>query len=435
MNIFISISNVSVITGHNKWKSKKDLIIDLWKRFDYINYINTKNSFDEKLKLSNQNKSIKESIKKNVKNISESININTEFKTALKLSLEKSVIDKSVKNDLIKKIDKSIDTKQNIKQLNVNNDIKKIIKKQIKNIKNNDNIDNQTIHDIQNNLKQSLLSNEKLNNKKNNDEMNKNINEISKIIEIETKKESLKRKINSCNELDTNSAECKKKFVKTETDSEKIKRIEKEKNININSKISVKSNNTKELNLKNDIIKKIDSTNLSDKEKEDVKKSVINESNKRYGTIRENFTVNYLRNIYDFDIVIDKSYKRKLINTINNKKFYLSGEIDGIYNNDTIIEIKNRTKRLFHRIYNYEKVQIVLYMYLWNMNKSKLVENYNNQINIIDSDLDSRFLDKILLELKHFSNFYYKLLHDIDYKRATLLSNDAEFNTFYKSCF
>ena len=164
---------------------------------------------------------------------------------------------------------------------------------------------------------------------------------------------------------------------------------------------------------------------MSDKEKEDVKKSVINESNKRYGTIRENFTVNYLRNIYDFDIVIDKSYKRKLINTINNKKFYLSGEIDGIYNNDTIIEIKNRTKRLFHRIYNYEKVQIVLYMYLWNMNKSKLVENYNNQINIIDSDLDSRFLDKILLELKHFSNFYYKLLHDIDYKRATLLSNDV----------
>ena len=81
MNIFIIFSNVSVITGHNKWKSKKDLIIDLWKRFDYINYINTKNSFDEKLKLSNQNKSIKESIKKNVKNISESININTEFKS------------------------------------------------------------------------------------------------------------------------------------------------------------------------------------------------------------------------------------------------------------------------------------------------------------------------------------------------------------------
>ena len=98
--------------------------------------------------------------------------------------------------------------------------------------------------------------------------MNKNINEISKIIEIETKKESLKRKINSCNELDTNSAECKKKFVKTETDSEKIKRIEKEKNININSKISVKSNNTKELNLKkNEIIKKIEFKNFFDKEK------------------------------------------------------------------------------------------------------------------------------------------------------------------------
>ena len=426
MPIFIRISNISIITGDNKWKSLKDYTIDIWKRYHFFDYKTTKNKFDKKLEQSKQNDSIKKSIQNDI----HKLNIKPDIKNIINHEINKPIIDKNLKKNLINNIDKSINTSNNIKKLNVNSDIKNIIHNQIKNIKKStdvQDIDKTTLH---NDLKNIIQNNPLLNNSKNISVLSKNINEITNIINTETKKESIKRKILSCNEINTNKLECKKKFVKTETDYEKIKRIEKEQNIKINSKINVKSNDTKHLNnKKSDIIKSINNSKLSEKDKLDVKKSIENESNKRYGTIRENFTFNHLINIYGPNITIDKKHKIKLL--FDN--FYIIGEIDGLLNNDTIIEIKNRTNRLFNCIYNYEKVQIIMYMHLCGLKHSKLVENFNNQINIIDLDMDEDFLKYVLNKIYKFSKFYDELLKNIEIKRITLLGTDKEFKKLYNA--
>lgn len=426
MPVFIPISNISIITGDNKWKSLKDYTIDLWKRYHFFDYKTTKNKFDKKLEQSKQN----DSIKKSIKNDMQKLNITSDIKNIINYKINKHIIDKELKKDLINNIDKSINTSNNIKKLNVNSDINNIIYNQIKNIQNSTDIYNINKTTLHNDLKNIIQNNPLLNNSKNISVLSKNINEITDIITTENNKESIKRKILSCNEINSNKLECKKKFVKTETDSEKINRIEKEQNININSKINIKSNDTKHLdNKKSDIIKSINNSKLSEKDKLDVKKSIENESNKRYGTIRENFTFNHLINIYGPNIVIDKEHKiKKLFNN-----FYIIGEIDGLLNNDTIIEIKNRTNRLFYRIYNYEKVQIIMYMYLCSMKHSKLVENFNNQINIIDLDMDEDFLKYILDKIYKFTKFYNKLLKNIELKRITLLGTDKEFKKLYNA--
>ena len=65
------------------------------------------------------------------------------------------------------------------------------------------------------------------------------ISTINKIIQKQTK-ETIKRKIDKCNEINSDNIECKKKFVKLETDKEIIQRIEKSNKIDLSSKINIK---------------------------------------------------------------------------------------------------------------------------------------------------------------------------------------------------
>ena len=61
----------------------------------------------------------------------------------------------------------------------------------------------------------------------------------------------------------------------------------------------------------------------------------------------------------------------------------LCGKIDGL-TNDCVVETKNRTKRLFHSIPVYEKVQMEAYMFLTGYNKALHIECYNEEQNKTD---------------------------------------------------
>ena len=76
---------------------------------------------------------------------------------------------------------------------------------------------------------------------------------------------------------------------------------------------------------------------------------------------------------YNTKIIVNKCYKRKSLYQDNNYKFVLIGEVDGFLDDGTIVEIKNRKNRLFKRIYNYEKVQMYAYLYLWNRDRCILI--------------------------------------------------------------
>jgi DNA repair exonuclease SbcCD ATPase subunit len=254
-------------------------------------------------------------------------------------------------------------------------------------------------------------------------ELEQNINKLK--INKEKKKE-LKREIKNINNIDETKPECKKDVKKVVTDEQIIKKAKIEKDV------KVKAKNIEELNKnKKEIIKKVEKMDISKKEKEIIKKSVNSVTNKRYGTSRESITVNYFMEKYNKKIIIDKSNYIKHINKINSFNFYVVGEIDGLYD-DCIIEIKNRTNRLFKWLYNYEKVQLYMYMYLLGMNKCILIEHFNNELNEIYTEYDDLFMKIILNKLNKFTQFYYRLLNDINIQRVILLGNEKEFNKIYK---
>lgn len=80
----------------------------------------------------------------------------------------------------------------------------------------------------------------------------------------------------------------------------------------------------------------------------------------------------------------------------------LGGKCDGttaIDGEDIVVEIKNRTRRLFLKIPDYEKVQLMAYMYIYNVKKSLLIESFEGQRNEIFYDFDPVEWDEIVQQL------------------------------------
>jgi len=86
----------------------------------------------------------------------------------------------------------------------------------------------------------------------------------------------------------------------------------------------------------------------------------------------------------------------------------ICGKFDGFNDDDVLIEIKNRMRRLFGRVVDYEKVQIHVYMAMAQTDRSQLVERYKEKIMIHEVEFDDEFMGNILSQLKDISGKYFK---------------------------
>ena len=71
----------------------------------------------------------------------------------------------------------------------------------------------------------------------------------------------------------------------------------------------------------------------------------------------------------------------------------IRGKVDGICS-DGIIEIKNRTQKLFLELRGYERVQLETYMFLSGLKKSTLVEYYNDESNQIEYEQSDEYWEE-----------------------------------------
>ncbi len=98
----------------------------------------------------------------------------------------------------------------------------------------------------------------------------------------------------------------------------------------------------------------------------------------------------------------DKTYYRKYMRRYDNddRQYILVGQIDRLETlpdgTKILIEIKNRTNKLYYRVYPREMIQIQTYLALLRLNEAKLVEKYNDEINIISITRDDTLIDEIL---------------------------------------
>ena len=81
----------------------------------------------------------------------------------------------------------------------------------------------------------------------------------------------------------------------------------------------------------------------------------------------------------------------------------LRGKIDGM-NDEYVVETKNRTKRLFNMIPDYEKVQLNAYMFMTGKEKALHIECYNEEQNSVEYDFDKLFWDDCCDKIMSFVN-------------------------------
>ena len=81
--------------------------------------------------------------------------------------------------------------------------------------------------------------------------------------------------------------------------------------------------------------------------------------------------------------------------------FQVGGKIDGQLDDGTVIEIKNRTRRLFHELKEYENVQVQVYLQVLDQLKAHLVECYDDgtkkHLNIIEVERNQTMWDDEIL--------------------------------------
>ena len=217
-------------------------------------------------------------------------------------------------------------------------------------------------------------------------------------------------------------------FIK-ENDKEIIEKIASKNNIDIAQELKscAKTTNLNDFaSIKKNILSKVD--NLNESEKKEIIKSIDNVTNTKFGIKNETDVTKLYESKTSSIIIKDNRYHKKSIYSNDFLNIMIGGKIDGINNsNSCIIEVKNRVKTLFHILRDYEKVQIMCYMHLFESYKGHLVEALKKKgatdINIIEVDYDEKYMEIIISKIIVFGHFFYEFFNNDKLKKDFLEDN------------
>lgn len=153
----------------------------------------------------------------------------------------------------------------------------------------------------------------------------------------------------------------------------------------------------------NKFIEEIQNT-LREKCPKEIVREAITIPQKIMGVEREKIIVNKL------DIIQSDKPIGKNINT-KYGRIFLVGRLDGKKKKDgKIVEIKNRTRRLFNRIYPSEMCQLYAYMFLTNNKQIIHIECYNGEIRETLVEWNDKYWQGILEDLEIYTKNFSESL-------------------------
>jgi hypothetical protein len=198
------------------------------------------------------------------------------------------------------------------------------------------------------------------------------------------------------------------------------------------------ASNTKDLQKsKNDMISKIEADiNIPTNEKEDLKKQLDSLVYTRYGSQKESEAIDIYSKTYGVKVVDKQKCIKKLFSSSGNINWYIIGKLDGLTEDgSTIIEIKNRTKALFKMVVDYEKIQMMTYMKLFQKQKCNLVECLDSKVlNVIEIQYDENFWNMIDLKLANYVKFMAKFMGNQTEMIQLLTATDDTYQKYYLDC-
>jgi len=124
--------------------------------------------------------------------------------------------------------------------------------------------------------------------------------------------------------------------------------------------------------------------NLTSEQKSEVLDHIRSRVYTSHGTRSEDKTSDKVEAEEGARLVRDNSFYNLDVCELGDFKFVIVGKIDRIEERPdgsrVLVEIKNRTNRLFKQVVEYEMVQVQVYLQMMGLTKARLVEQYNSQV-------------------------------------------------------
>jgi hypothetical protein len=151
---------------------------------------------------------------------------------------------------------------------------------------------------------------------------------------------------------------------------------------------------------------------LNASQKAEVLEHVRSQVYTTHGTRSEDKTSDKVSVTENTRLTRDDAFYNIDVCTIGDVRFVVCGKIDRIEERDDgsriLVEIKNRTNRLFRRVVEYEFIQVQVYLQMLGLVHARLVEQYNNQVLSHDVNRDEEtWTNEILPGLATFCEELY----------------------------
>lgn len=178
-----------------------------------------------------------------------------------------------------------------------------------------------------------------------------------------------------------------------------------------------------------------DNKKISKDDKKAIQNSLHQLTKTNYGQQQENNAILLYSQIHKLKVINQQKFVKRKIAFSDSYEWHITGRIDGIREDNVLVEIKNRVNKLFMTLKPYENVQLQIYMHLLKMKKGHLVECFKHdqetQMNVIEVDYDSKMWKDIKKKIEIFINFYYLLITTPDIKTLFLTGTEQEINKYY----
>jgi hypothetical protein len=141
---------------------------------------------------------------------------------------------------------------------------------------------------------------------------------------------------------------------------------------------------------------------LTDRERKELANHVRSTFNAAMGTQQESVVLADVRAYIGQDAHKDDRLHKKTMGTVEGIPWILGGRVDGQTKSGDIVEIKNRTRRLFHHVPDYERVQVLCYCHLLDAQKAYLIEKTENDRAVHTIEFDADEFEQIRNDLEAF---------------------------------
>ena len=115
------------------------------------------------------------------------------------------------------------------------------------------------------------------------------------------------------------------------------------------------------------------------------------------GTAKEALIASLYQDKKRVKLVKSDAFVKRILGAVQvngeNIEVYVGGKCDGIVideeNKRELVEIKNRTRRLFYKVQDYELVQVLAYMFIYGIEEGTLVERYQDSMREYKIEFDA----------------------------------------------